>query len=72
MMRYTYRGDGLTDPRFRGQPCDPVYRRDGKTLVSVGRGVPRNQLVRFADGTLVVVPARKLRLAAEQRRADAP
>lgn len=58
-MRYVYLGDALTDPRLVGQPCDPVRRPDGKCLV--GRS-PRNQLVRFADGELVVVRARLLRV----------
>lgn len=60
-MRYVYLGDDLTDPRWAGQPCDPVQRADGKCIV--GRS-PRNQLVRFADGSLVVVRARLLRLTA--------
>ena len=59
-MRYTYLGDRMTDPRWAGQPCDPVLRADGKCIV--GRK-PRNQLVRFADGSLVVVLGRRLRLA---------
>lgn len=61
--RYTYLGDKLTDPRWVGQPCDPVLRADGKCIV--GRR-PRNQLVRFADGSLVVVLARRLRLVKGQ------
>jgi hypothetical protein len=60
-MRYVYLGDGLTDPRWAGQPCDPVRRADGKCVV--GRS-PRNQLVRFSTGELVVVRARLLRLVA--------
>lgn len=43
--RYTYLGDRLTDPRWVGQPCDPVRR---------------------ADGSLVVVLARRLRLSKGQ------
>jgi len=62
-MRYVYKGDRLTDPRFVDQPCDPVRRADGRVIVGSGRGTPRNQLVQFADGTLVVVSARRLRLA---------
>lgn len=61
-MRYVYLGDRLTDPRFVGQSCDPVYRADRNPVtVIVGRR-PRNQLVRFADGTEAVVLARRLRL----------
>jgi hypothetical protein len=58
-MRYIYFGDKLTADRYRNQPCDPVRRADGKCIV--GRQ-PRNQLVQFADGTRVVVLARRLRL----------
>jgi hypothetical protein len=58
-MRYVYLGDKLTDPRLVGQPCDPIRRADGKCVVSRR---PRNQLVRFVDGSLVVVLARRLRL----------
>lgn len=62
-FRYCYLGDRLTDPRLVGQPCDPVRRRDGKVIVGTGQGVPRNQLVVFADGSQVVVLGRRLRLA---------
>ena len=58
-MRYIYLGDKLTDPNLIGQPCDPVRRTDGKCIV--GRK-PRNQLVRFPDGTTAVVLARRLRV----------
>lgn len=58
-MRYVYLGDKMTDSRWTGQPCDPVRRLDGKVIV--GRK-PRNQLVRFEDGSLVVVLGRRLRL----------
>jgi hypothetical protein len=64
-VRYVYLGDRLTDPRWRDGPCDPVRRPDGRAIVGVGRGTPRNQLVRFEDGTEVVVRARLLRLAGE-------
>ena len=57
-MRYLYLGTRQSDPRLRGQPCDPVRRPDGKCIV--GRG---NQLVRFADGRRVVVVRRRLRVA---------
>lgn len=60
LMRYVYLGDRLTDPRYVGQPCDPIRRADGKVVI--GRK-PRNQLVQFADGTLAVVLGRRLRVA---------
>ena len=63
MSRYVYLGDRLTDPKLVGHPCDPVLRADGKVIVGVGKRVPRNQLVRFADGTEVVVLGRRLRLS---------
>lgn len=62
MSRYVYLGDRLTDPRLIGLGCDPVYRPDGKCIV--GRK-PRNQLVRFEDGTEAVVLARRLRVRKE-------
>ena len=61
-MRYVYFGDKFTDPRLVGQPCDPIRRADGRVVVGSGKGVPRNQLVRFADGTLAVVLGRRLRV----------
>jgi hypothetical protein len=59
MARYIYLGDALTDPRFVNQPCDPLLRSDGQIV-----GTPKGtlQLVRFADGTQVVVLGRRLRL----------
>lgn len=65
-MRYVYAGDRLTDPRLIGMPCDPILRADGKCVVS---RKPRNQLVRFEDGTEVVVLARRLRLASKEATA---
>ena len=56
-MRYVYPGDKLTRPELRGQPCDPVRRRDGRCIVGQGKA-----LVRFADGTLCIVLRRRLRL----------
>lgn len=56
-FRYTYLGDRFTDDRWRGQPCDPVRRTDGKCIV--GRS---NGLVRFPCGTEVIVNRRMLRL----------
>jgi hypothetical protein len=64
-MRYLYLGDRLTDPRLVGQPCDPIRRSDGRVVVGSGKGTPRNQLVKFSSGELVVVPARRLRLNRE-------
>jgi hypothetical protein len=64
-MRYVYLGDKMTDPALIGRPCDPVRRADGKVIVGSGTGVPRNQLVRFADGREVVVLGRRLRLSEE-------
>ena len=61
-MRYIYLGDRLTDHRLVGQPCDPIRRADGRVVVGSGNRVPRNQLVRFEDGTLAVVLGRRLRL----------
>lgn len=67
-MRYVYLGDRMTDPRLVGQPCDPVSRTTGKREVCVvgsGKGTPRNQLVKFSTGELVVVLGRRLRLNRE-------
>lgn len=61
-MRYVYLGDKLTDPKLKGQPCDPIRRADGRVV----RAKNRNQLVRFADGALVVVVGRWLRLSGVQ------
>lgn len=56
-MRYTYRGDKLTDQRNKGRQCDPVRRADGKCITSkLG-----TMLVRWEDGTLGVVLRRQLR-----------
>lgn len=40
-MRYTYRGDRITDPGLRDIQCDPVRRADGKCV----RGRNGNMLV---------------------------
>lgn len=61
-MRYVYLGDTLTDPRWVGQPCDPVLRSNGERVTVIRGNRPRNQLVRFADGSLVVVLGRRLRV----------
>jgi hypothetical protein len=55
-MEYTYRGDKITDIRFKGQSCKAV-RRNGKCI----RGRNGNMLVEFATGEKVVVLARQLR-----------
>lgn len=57
MARYVYRGDALTDPALRGQPCDAVRRPDGRCVVGGSK-----QLTRFADGREVVVMRRQLRV----------
>lgn len=66
-MRYVYLGDAYTRPELRGAPCDPVSgpsrSKTGRGRVVVIRGRNRNQLVRFADGTQVVVAGRFLRLS---------
>jgi hypothetical protein len=56
-VTYVYLGDKLTDARLRGAMCEAVRRTDGKCV----RGKNGNMLVRFKDGTLVVVMARRLR-----------
>jgi len=33
-MRYTYKGDRLTDDSLKGMQCDPVRRDDGKCIRS--------------------------------------
>jgi len=63
LSRYRYLGDRWTDPRLRGQACDPVRRPDGRCIV--GRS---KQLVRFGDGRARVVNRRRLRLV----RTDPP
>lgn len=57
MSRYVYLGDKLTNDALKGQPCDPVLRPDGKCVVGASK-----QLVRFADGRIVVVLRRRLRV----------
>lgn len=54
---YTYRGDLLTDPRWKGQACNAVRRPNGKCV----RGRNGNMLVEFAGGERVVVLGRQLR-----------
>jgi hypothetical protein len=57
-MRYTYRGDRLTDPALRGLQCDPVRRTDGKCVC----GKNGNMLVEDAQGRRYVVLGRQLRI----------
>ena len=57
-MRYVYLGALLTDPRFVGQPCDPVRDTRGKCVVGRSKA-----LVVFSWGEQVVVLRRRLRLA---------
>ncbi len=57
-MRYTYRGDRLTEPTLRGMQCDPVRRANGKCV----RGKNGNMLVIDAQGRRWVVLARQLRV----------
>lgn len=56
-MTYIYRGDRFTDPAFKMQPCDAVRNAKGKCI----RGKNSNMLVKFEDGRVVNVLARKLR-----------
>lgn len=56
MSEYVYRGDRMTDPAFKGQPCEAVRRADGRCI----RGRNGNMLVTFA-GRHVVVLGRQLR-----------
>ncbi len=63
MMRYTYRGDRLTDPTLRGMQCDPVRRPDGKCI----RGKNGNMLVIDGQGRRWVVLARQLRVNKDAR-----
>jgi hypothetical protein len=57
-VRYTYRGDRLTDLKFKGMQCDPVRQRDGKCV----RGRNGSMLVVDANGTEHVVIGRMLRI----------
>lgn len=58
-MRYTYKGDKLTDETLIGLQCDPVRRADGKCIVSQKMATA---LVVDASGNRYVVLRRKLRL----------
>jgi len=57
-MRYTYRGDRITDPGLRDIQCDPVRRAEGKCV----RGRNGNMLVVDARGRRFVVLGRQLRV----------
>jgi hypothetical protein len=53
---YIYRGDRLTDVKYKMQPCQPVLTSTGKCI----RGKNGNMLVSFQSGTVVIL-ARQLR-----------
>jgi hypothetical protein len=55
--KYIYRGDRLTDIKYRMQYCNPVLNRYGKCI----RGRNGNMLVMFETGICNVL-ARQLRL----------
>lgn len=57
MTRYLYKGDRLTDPALKNQPCTAVIRADGKTT----RGRNGSMLVLFDSGRTAVVIGRLLR-----------
>lgn len=54
---YIYLGDRLTDPKFKGNICTAVRRKNGKCI----RGRNGNMLVQFETGEVAVVIARLLR-----------
>lgn len=56
MSDYIYKGDKLTDDKYKGKPCRACRRQDGKCV----RGKNGNMLVDF-DGLIVNVIARQLR-----------
>jgi len=57
VSEYTYRGDRLTAPHLKGQPCSAVRGVDGKCT----RGINSNMLVDFPTQGRHVVLARQLR-----------
>lgn len=63
-VRYIYRGDKLTDPRWKGRECDPVIRRDGKCITSK----QATMLVIFEDGTVACVLREQLSLKDKRMR----
>lgn len=58
-MRYTYIGDKLTEPSMVNLQCNPVYRPDGKCIISQKMATA---LVIDEQGNKHVVLRRKLRL----------
>lgn len=59
LSRYTYLGDRQTRADLCGVYCNPVFRPDGKCVVSIRMATA---LVELSDGTRVVVARRRLRL----------
>ena len=57
-MRYTYRGDKLTDSKIKGMQCNPVKRADGKCVTSK----MATMLVVDEQGNRHVVLRRQLRV----------
>jgi hypothetical protein len=55
-MSYIYRGDRITDKKYKGQYCVAVRRPDGKTI----RGRNGNMLVMFGEMKVVLL-GRQLR-----------
>ena len=53
---YIYRGDRMTDPKYKMQPCNAVLNEKGKCI----RGKNSNMLVEFSFGKANVL-ARQLR-----------
>lgn len=53
---YIYRGDKMTSPELKMQPCIPVLQSNGKCI----RGKNSNMLVSFESGINIVL-ARQLR-----------
>lgn len=58
-MRYTYKGDKLTDSALKGMQCDPVRKPTGKCIISFKMATA---LVVDANGTKHVVLRRLLRI----------
>lgn len=56
-MEYKYLGDRITDIKYKGQFCAAIRQPNGKCI----RGKNANMLVRFEDGSTVVILARLLR-----------
>lgn len=62
-MKYSYRGDRLTDPGLKNMQCDAVYRADGKCITSK----MATMLVVDANGKRHVVLRRQLRINKENQ-----